>query len=203
MTVTTGRRALRRTWRLVIVRCSPFASRPDVVLVDHVQDTCPVIRTMIAREIDQGDRRQQQMQDRVPCRRQVPGDQAVEDVEAGRVLGIEAAVLTSPLGSQPSWTAKTYLRMYARKNTGMATPSRMPTPTGCPASLHSGEPRSTEPEPRLRSRRSMRDRQLERGRPQSQHLLGDRPPGVDAVAEVELRPDEDLPYWTYHGWSSP
>ena len=41
------------------------------------------------------------MQDRVPCRRQVPGDQAVEDVEAGRVLGIEAAVLTSPAG-QPA-----------------------------------------------------------------------------------------------------
>ena len=83
--------------------------------------------------------------------------------------------------------------MYARKNTGMATPSRDADTDRLSSQLHSGGPRSTRPEPHSDREDHRGDRQLERGRPQSQHLLGDRPPGVDAVAEVELqRPDEEL-----------
>ena len=110
------------------------------------------------------------------------------------MLGVEAAILPPPLGSQPSWTAKTYLRMYARKNTGNgdAEQGGRHRQVVQPASIATGR--------EVAERNSHSDgedhrphRQLERRRPQPQHLLGDRAPGVDAVPEVELhRRDEEL-----------
>ena len=60
---------------------------------------------------------------RVPERLQVAGDDRVEDVEVRRVLEVDEDVIRPTVGSQPSLTAKMYLRMIARKKIGIEIPS--------------------------------------------------------------------------------
>ena len=89
-------------------------------------------------------------------------------------------------GSQPSLTAKTYLRMKPRKNTGIATPEQraddgqVVEPRAVPAGSEVAE-RDADARPRTAS-----PRWPARSWPGSGgDLLDDRPPGLDRVAEVE------------------